>query len=122
MKANKAGYLADENMDAIAMATQNNLAGKGIVFADGTGFGKARQAIGVVNDWIFSGHVKRLLLTTNNTQNIENLIDTFQKSGMKVPKIVRLTDYKVGGENDQSANIPVIDGAVYLIPSHRMAT
>lgn len=118
---NKKGWIGDENMDAIAMAVQQNLAGRGYLGADGTGFGKSRQVVGIALDWIKSGHGKRLLLVSSRQTNISDLLQTFEHSEAKLPPLVRLTDYKVRGKAATEAEqIPVHETGVYLIDANNL--
>lgn len=127
LEANRRGVLSDEAMDAIARATQNNLAGHGLIIGDATGFGKARENAGITLDWILSGHAKRVLVTSATRQNLEDLIETYKVVAggeEKIPiKVVDLTETKVRGKAGPQAlaEFHVTDKTVYLIDSNNFS-
>lgn len=121
LETNRRGYISDENMDAIALAAQNNLRGKGLVVADAPGFGKSRQVAGMALDWVKSGHAPRVLVITASQANVTDLITTMNESGVPLPPIVRMTDYKVTGKAAaEAAEIPVHEQGIYLMDAENL--
>lgn len=119
LQLNQREFISDENMDAVAMAGQNNSARKGLVVADAPGFGKSRQVTGMALDAVKTKWPRMLVITASQT-NVSDLIDTMNEAGkeggIELPPLVRMTDYKIKGKAAQEAEeIPVHERGVYYM-------